>query len=109
MKKITIEPIKGVSEFNGNLSILERSFVNLKGEEKTAYFRASGEFLSIYRQNIEHINDLLERAINELIPEFEIENMYFFDIDRQTLFTQLKEKPDWAIKYINTKKLSKFL
>jgi len=92
-KEIKIEAIKNKSEFDNNLT-LKRIFVDIKGKEKMAYFRTSHHFLAV--SSIDRINHLMERAVNELIPKFEINNMYFFDIDQQNLFQQLEEKPDWA-------------
>ncbi|MBK5215836.1 MAG: hypothetical protein JJE53_03475 [Candidatus Pacebacteria bacterium] len=92
-KEIKIEAIKDKSEFDNNLT-LKRIFVDINGKEKTAYFKASNHFLAV--SSLDRINHLMERAVNELIPKFEINNMYFFDIDTQTFFSQLEEKPDWA-------------
>jgi len=92
-KEIKIKKIISKSEFNRDLT-LKRVFINVDEKQKTAFFRASNFFLAV--SSVDRINELMERAINELIPKFEINDVYFFDIDTQTLFQQLEEKPDWA-------------
>ena len=95
-REITIKPILDKSEFDsmdGYLKI-KRPFVGVYGKDKIGYFQVSNLFLSVNHEN--RISHLVERAVNELIPKFEIDNMYFFEIDDHTLFEQLEEKPDWA-------------
>lgn len=92
-KEIKIEAIKDKTEFDRNL-IKKINFIYMDGKKKVAWFRVSHAFLAA--SSLDKINKLMERAVNNLIPKFEINNAYFFDIDTQSIFSQLEEKPDWA-------------
>jgi len=74
-KEIKIETIKDKTEFDRNL-IRKITFIDMGGKKKVAWFRLSHAFLAV--SSVDRINELMERAVNELLPKFEINNVYFF-------------------------------